>query len=105
MEAKFGAVVRRKTKIITPILDTQGKPVFDGKGKAKQEEIDTEITDDPVMDDGGNPIEAGSAEGVLRAVFGRWKDDTNTEILQVWVRKTETVQTLTGDQLKVQART
>lgn len=97
MDAKFGAVVRRRTKVISPILDTKGKPT------GKQEEIETEATDDPVTDDAGNPIEGSSVDAVLRAVVGRYKNDTNTEILQVWIRKTETVQTLTGDQLKATA--
>jgi hypothetical protein len=80
---------------ILPKLDTKGQRVGD-------EIIESEVTDSPLTDDVGNPIEAGTVEALLRKVREHFEGDTEigSEVLRVAVRKTETVQVLLGAEFK-----
>ena len=75
--------------------DDQGKYI--GTGSQKVEEIKSESTEDPLTDEAGNPIEAGTPEAMIRAVRDHFKDEEDTEILSVAIHKTETVLNLSGE--------
>jgi hypothetical protein len=111
---RYTAVVKKRVTSRQPVLQTSGKPVLvaqdgqelpkdpDGKyigtGEPKVEIFSTDSVDDPVTDEAGNPLEAGTPEALLRMV--RESYDEDTEVLEVWVQETKTVRTLTGAELK-----
>jgi hypothetical protein len=88
------------------LLDPAGKELpkddknnYIGEGTPKMKKDTTETTVDPLTDDSGNPVEAGTADALLRAVKAHFADDPETEVLRVWVQETKTVQDLSGAQL------
>jgi hypothetical protein len=116
--AKFTAVVRKKTTFRTPVLNSAAKPLLvglDGKellkdektglyigtGTQRFESTTTDSTDDPLTDEAGNPIEAGTVEALLRKIkehFGK-EENENVEILKVSVQEIKTIQEFSGAEL------
>lgn len=116
MQEAYTAIVQKKTKSFLPALDSRGKQVFlDPQGKpiprdeagtltisggAQQfEEIVTQTTVNPLTDDAGNVVEAGTPEALLRKVKEHFEEDLDTTVLHVTIRKTETVQEISGEAL------
>lgn len=87
-------------------LDPQGKPIprteageLTASGEQKFEIIVTDTTDDPLTDEAGNVIEAGTPEALLRKVKEHFADDANVTVQHVTLRKTETVKEVSGEEL------
>lgn len=117
--ARFLAVVHKKTthhkgalnSAARPLLvDEQGKELqpdpdkpghYLGTGKQKIETTVTPSVDDPLTDEQGNQVEAGSIDGLLRRVkehFGR-EEFENVEIQKVIVQELKPVKEVTGEEL------
>jgi hypothetical protein len=115
---RFTAVVKKKSTFRTPVLQTNLKPVLvgpDGKelpkdadgayigtGVPKFELTKTDSVDDPLTDETGNPVTAGSPEALLRKVKEHFAADEfeNVEILEVAIQETLTMRKVTGEELK-----
>lgn len=116
---RFQAVVHKKTTFkkgalnsaAKPLLvDSQGKELppdpdkpgcYIGTGEQKIESTVTSSVDDPLTDDQGNTVEAGSVDGLLRRVkehFGR-EEFENVEIQKVVVQELLTVKIVSGEEL------
>jgi hypothetical protein len=67
-----------------------------GTGEQKFDEIQTDTTDDPLCDEAGNPVEAGTVEAILRKVKEHFVDEAETEILHVTVQETKSIGEYTG---------
>ncbi len=59
----------------------------------------TESTENPVMDEAGNPVEAGAADALLRKVKEHFAEEEGTEVLSVIVLETKPVRELSGAEL------
>ena len=72
-----------------------------GTGTQKFEVTKTESTDDPLTDEAGNPVTAGSPEALLRKVKEHFavEEFENVEILEVSVQETLTMRKVTGEEL------
>lgn len=116
MQTSYTAIVQKRVKFRHPVLDGRGKLVFlDSQGKPiprneagaltadggtqKFEEIETDTTANLLTDDAGNVVEAGTSEALLRKVKEHFEEDLDTTVLHVTVRKTETVQEVSGEAL------
>lgn len=116
MQTVYTAIVMKKVKSSIPVLDGKGKPVFldpqgkpiprdgDGKltienGNQKFEVIESDTTDNPLTDEAGNVIEAGTEEALLRKVKEHFAEAEDTTVVHVVVRKTETATEMSGEQL------
>lgn len=116
--AKFIAVVHKKTTFRTPVLNSAARPLLvgpDGKellkddagkyvgtGTQKIETTTTPSIDDPLTDESGNQIEAGTVDALLRKVkehFGR-EEHENVEVQKVVVQEIRTIQEFTGEELR-----
>lgn len=115
----FTAIVHKKVRYANPVLDGRGKEIFlDPSGKQlprdekgdlvvapgvvatrKLEVIESESTDNPLTDEAGNVVEAGTEEALLRKVQSQFDGEENVQVMRVLVRKTETVRELTGEEL------
>jgi hypothetical protein len=112
--ARFTAVVQKKTTFRTPVLNSAAKPLLvglDGKellkddnglyigtGTQKFESTTTNSTDDPLTDENGNPVEAGTVESLLRKIkeyFGK-EEHENVEIIKVSVQEIKTIAEYSG---------
>ena len=92
-------------------MDEQGKELpsdqdkpgyYIGTGKQKIESTTTNAVDDPLTDDQGNTIEAGTVDSLLRKVrehFGR-EEHENVEVQKVVVQEIKTIQEVTGEELR-----
>jgi hypothetical protein len=97
-------------------MDTRGKPVFlDPQGKPiprdehgvltapghsqKFEVIESDSTDDPLTDEAGNVVEAGTEEALLRKVKAHFAEAEDTQVISVTVRKTEDIKEVSGADL------
>jgi hypothetical protein len=114
---RFSVIVKKKTTFRTPVLNTSGKPLLvgpDGKelpkddknayigsGTQKLESTTTNSTDDPLTDEAGNIVTAGTPEALLRRVkeYFAAEEFENVEILEVSVQETLTVRKVTGEEL------
>lgn len=112
---KYTAIVRQKVTSRIPALNTSAKPLlvdpsgkelpkddlgaYIGTGTQKVEEISTETTVDPVTDENGNPLEAGTPEALLRSVKAHFDEYENIEVLSVKVQETKTVREISGADL------
>lgn len=90
------------------MLDPAGREIpkdydnrYIGNGTPKIETIVTEAIVDPLTDESGTPIEAGTVEALLLAVRAHFGDEPDVEVLAVEVLETRTVRELTGAQLQV----
>jgi len=89
------------------LLDPSGKPLpVDeatgdqiGTGTPKMEMIETDTADNPLTDEAGNVVEAGTPEALLRRVKEHFADAEDTTVVHVAVRKTETVEEVSGEEL------
>lgn len=116
MQTVYTAIVQKKVKSSIPVLNGKGKPVLVdpngkslpvneetgeqvGTGTPKLEQITTDTTDDPLTDEAGNMVEAGTEEALLRKVKEHFADDENTTVLHVTVRKTETSREVSEEDL------
>ena len=114
---RYSAVVKKRSKHRTPVLNSKGKAFLigtDGKellkddngdyigtGTQKFETMDTESTDDPLTDEAGNVVTAGSVEATLRKVkehFGA-EEFENVEILEVQILETLLLKKVSGEEL------
>jgi hypothetical protein len=77
------------------------KGVYIGTGTQKFEVTTTDSTDDPLTDEAGNPVTAGSPEALLRKVKEHFaaEEFENVEILEVSVQETLTMRKVTGEEL------
>lgn len=117
---RFSAIVKKKTSSRTPVLNSAARPLLvgpDGKellpdldkppghyigtGTQKFETTTTESTDDPLTDEAGNVVTAGSPEALLRKVKEHFaaEEFENVEILEVAVQETLTMRRVTGEEL------
>lgn len=116
MQTVYTAIVQKRVKSSIPVLDTKGKPVYlDPQGKPverdaqgnlppgdwtqKFEVIESDTTDNPLTDEAGNVVEAGTEEALLRKVKEHFSDAEDTTVVRVVVRKTETSAEMSGEQL------
>jgi hypothetical protein len=79
--------------------DEQGKYI--GTGIQKIETTTTNSVDDPLTDDQGNTVSAGTADALLRRVkehFDR-EEYENVEITKVEVLEVKTVRAVSGEEL------
>ena len=118
--ARFIAVVRKKISHQTPALNSAARPLLvgqDGKelpadpnnpgkylgtGIQKIETTTTESTDDPLVDEMGNTIDAGTVDALLRRVkehFGR-EENENVEVLKVTIQEVKSIQEVSGEELR-----
>ncbi len=116
---RFQAVVHKKktfyrgalNSAARPLLvDEQGKELppdpdkpghYLGAGKQKIESTVTPSIDDPLTDEAGNTIEAGTVDALLRRVkehFSR-EEHENVEVQKVIVNEIMPVKTVTGEEL------
>ena len=116
---RFQAVVHKKTtshkgelnSAARPLLvDESGKELppdpdkpghYIGTGKQRIEKIETSAVDDPLTDEAGNVVEAGSVDALLRRVkehFGR-EEHENVAVQKVMVQEIQTVKVVTGEEL------
>jgi hypothetical protein len=73
-----------------------------GTGVQKIETTTTDSTDDPLTDESGNPVEAGTVDALLRKVkehFSR-EEHENVEVQRVTVQEIKTIQEVTGEELR-----
>jgi hypothetical protein len=116
---RYSVVVKKRTTVAIPQLNTYGKPLLlgpDGKelpkhpdnpgtyigtGTQKIERLTPESTDDPLTDDQGNVVTAGSVDALLRKVKEHFSAEEfeNVEILEVAVQETLTIKKVTGEEL------
>ena len=88
-------------------LDAEGKQIpRDDKGnlvdagmQRKGEIIETDTVDNPLTDDAGNVIEAGTIEALLRRVQEHFEEDKNVTILRILVRETRIVREVGQEEL------
>lgn len=119
--ARFQAVVHKKTtsykgalnSAARPLLvDDQGKELlpdpdkppghYIGTGKQRIDNTTTPSIDDPLTDDQGNTVEAGTVDALLRRVkeiFSR-EEHENVEIQKVVIQEIKTIQEVTGEELR-----
>lgn len=69
--------------------DDQGRYI--GTGTPKIDVTETESTENPVMDEAGNPVEAGAVDALLLKVKAHFAEEEDTEILSVTVLETKPV--------------
>lgn len=114
--ATYTAVVQKKVTFRRPALNTSAKPVlvdpsgkelpkddagvYIGTGTQKIDVSTTDSTDDPLMDEAGNPIEAGTVEALLRKVKEHFEGEEDTQVLHVTVQETKTIAEVSGEELK-----
>jgi hypothetical protein len=80
--------------------DDTGKYI--GTGTQKIETSTTSSTDDPLTDEAGNVVEAGTVDSLLRKVkehFGR-EEHENVEIQKVIIQEIKTIQEVSGEELR-----
>lgn len=110
--AKFTAIVQKRVTFRRPALNTSAKPLlvdpkgvelpkddngaYVGTGEQKIDVTKTDTTDDPLCDEAGNPVEAGTVEAMLRRVKDHFADEAETEVLHVTVQETKSVGEYTG---------
>jgi len=72
-----------------------------GTGTQKVERIQTDVTDDPLIDEAGNVVTAGTPEALLRKVKEHFEADglENVAILEVAIAETLVVRRVTGEEL------
>jgi hypothetical protein len=70
-----------------------------GTGVQRLEAIQTNTIDDPLCDEAGNPVEAGTVEALLRKVKEHFAEEADTEILRVTVQETKPVGEYTGPEV------
>jgi hypothetical protein len=116
--ARFQAQVHKKTTHHTGALNSAARPLLvgpDGKelpkddqgkyvgsGTQKIESTVTIAVDDPLTDEAGNTVEAGTVDALLRKVkeyFGR-EEHENVEVQRVVVQEIKTVQEVSGEELR-----
>ncbi len=116
---RFQAVVHKKTTSHRGVLNSAAKPLlvdeqgkelppdpnnrgcYIGTGKQRIEKIVTPSVDDPLTDEAGNVVEAGSVDALLRRVkehFGR-EEHEGVEIQKVVVQELQTVKVVSGEEL------
>ena len=80
--------------------DDAGKYV--GVGAQRYETTTTDSTDDPLTDEAGNPLEAGTVDAMLRKVKEHFskEEHENVEVLKVTVQEIKTIQEVTGEELR-----
>lgn len=76
-----------------------GKYVNPDAGTQKFDLTTTESTDDPLTDEAGNPVEAGTIEALLRRVKEHFDGEDNVEVLRVAVQEIKTVKDISGAEL------
>lgn len=116
---RFTAIVKKRVTTAVPQLNTYGKPLLvgpDGKelpknpedpriyigiGTQKVEKMVTPVTDDPLTDEAGNVVTAGTPDALLRKVKEHFEAEgfENTEILEVAVQETLVMKRVTGEEL------
>jgi hypothetical protein len=72
-----------------------------GTGKQRVQPTVTNAVDDPLTDEQGNTVEAGTVEALLRRVkehFGR-EEHENVEVQKVLVQELKPVKEITGEEL------
>jgi hypothetical protein len=113
--AKFTAIVQKRVTFRRPALNTSAKPLlvdtqgtelpkdetgaYVGAGIQKIDVTTTDTTDDPLCDEAGNPIEAGTVEAMLRRIKEHFADEGETEVLHVTVQETKSVGEYTGKEV------
>jgi hypothetical protein len=117
---RFSAVVKKKVQSQIPVLNTYGKPLLvdpSGKelsrdektgayvgpenGTQKVELIATETVADPLTDEAGNVVTAGSPDALLRKVKEHFaaEEFENVEVVEVAVQETLTIRRVSGEEL------
>lgn len=113
---QYTAIVHKRITSMLPVLDGLGRPVFldaekkpvqrdeqgnlpPGNWTQKLETIESVTIDDPVTDEAGNVIVAGTEEALLRKVMEHYSQYENVTILSVLVQRTETVREVSGKEL------
>lgn len=76
-----------------------GKYLNPDAGKQRLESTTTESTVDPLTDEAGNPVEAGTIEALLRRVKEHFDGEDNVEVLRVTVQEIKTVKEISGAEL------
>lgn len=82
------------------LKDDEGRYI--GTGTQRFETTTTDSTDDPLTDESGNQIEAGTVDALLRKVKEHFskEEHENVEVLKVTVQEIKTLQEVTGEELK-----
>jgi hypothetical protein len=70
-----------------------------GEGAQRFETTTTDSTDDPMTDEAGNPVEAGTIEALLRRVKEHFDGEDNVEVLRVTVQEIKTIKEISGAEL------
>jgi hypothetical protein len=92
-------------------VDDQGKELppdpdrpghYLGSGKQRIEKTDTNSVDDPLTDESGNVVEAGTVDALLRKVKEHFskEEHENVEIQKVLVQEIRAVQEVPGEELR-----
>ena len=86
-------------KELPPDPDKPGHYI--GTGNQRIESTVTPSVDDPLTDDQGNPVEAGTIDALLRKVKDHFNAEgqENVEIQKVVVQEIMTVKVVTGEEL------
>lgn len=116
--ARFQAQVHKKTTFRKGALnsaakallvDEQGKELpkddqgkYIGTGKQRIEVSTTNAVDDPLTDDQGNTVEAGTVDALLRRVKEHFQKEEfeNVEIQKVVVQEVKVIEEITGEELR-----
>lgn len=114
----YTAIVLKKVKHAIPVLNGKGQEIFldamgkevprdehgaltpyAGPGTKKMELLESDSIDNPLTDDAGNVVQAGTEEALLRRVREHFEGQENVEILRVVIQKTEKVREVSAAEL------